>query len=224
MSQQTTAILIFARSAYLDAKDKGLHGGERFLEELTSQAILTARRTGLPYFHFDENAQEGVSFGERLGNAMQNIYDRGIEHLVVIGNDSPDLRTKALLKAADKLSEGKSVFGPSGDGGTYLIGISRSKFDLDTFVRLPWQQNDLLEKLILWSLSSGTTHLLLKSKLDLDTLTDCRSWFAASRFISAPIRRLLLSFMALSTLIRSISHDRVFTNSCAVPFNKGSPF
>ncbi len=224
MSIQSTAILIFARSARLDAAYKGLYGSERFLDELTRQTLLKARRTGLPCFHFDENSQTGNTFGERLGNAMKTLYEKGAEHLIVIGNDSPDLCTKTLLDAAHKLSEGNTVLGPSPDGGTYLIGISRLQFRLKAFVKLPWQQSDLLEKLIQWNISSGGRPVILDSKLDLDTLTDCRNWVGLPGILYNRLQRLLIGFAALASIIRSVADTRVFSIGYATPFNKGSPF
>lgn len=190
---------------------------------MTSQALLIARRTGFPCFHLDDKAQVGDTFGERLGNAMKFIYDQGAENLIVIGNDSPDLQTKTLFLAADKLAEGKTVFGPSADGGTYLIGMSRLRFNLKTFVSLPWQQKDLLQELIQWNISLGGSPVFLKSKLDLDNLADCRSWLGRSKFMSSRIQQLLLSFVSLAAIVRRAMDVHVFRIRYAVPFNKGSP-
>jgi glycosyltransferase A (GT-A) superfamily protein (DUF2064 family) len=215
--------LIFARSAHLDARSKGLSGSEHFLDELTLQAIQKARRTGFPCFHFDENSQVGDTFGQRLGNAMNTLYAKGVEHLIVIGNDSPNLQTQTLLKAISKLREGHAVLGPSADGGTYLIGLSRPQFDLDSFIRLPWQTSSLLQGMVRWNASRGGHTVLLQRHIDLDSLKDCLSWQPASRYVSSRLGRLLLGFAA-SPGIGPAGNELLFSRiPSAIPFNKGSP-
>lgn len=224
MSTRTSAILLFARSAHLDARDKGLSGGERFIAELTTQTKLKARRTGLPVFHIDEKSQVGTTFGERLGNAMKSVYDQGVEHLLVIGNDSPDLQTETLLEAAAQLEAGKTVFGPTPDGGTYLIGISWERFDYETFIRLPWQGKNLFEALFRWNNSVGGSCEVLTSLLDLDDSEDCKDWLTPSLFISSRLYQLVLSFLSVRPILQQVWDDSVFDLHFSTPFNKGSPY
>jgi glycosyltransferase A (GT-A) superfamily protein (DUF2064 family) len=224
LTTQTSAILLFARSAHLDARDKGMCGGERFIAELTAQTKLKARRAGLPVFHIDEKSQTGTTFGERLGNAMKSIYDQGIEHLLVIGNDSPDLRTKSLQGAVELLEEGKTVFGPTADGGTYLIGINREHFDFESFILLPWQEKNLFEALLYWTLSVGGRCEVLPSLLDLDAPEDCQNWRSPSRFIASRMCQLLLSFLSVRPILRRVWENPDFDLHVSVPFNKGSPY
>lgn len=223
MSTRSSAILLFARSAHLDAKDKGLSGGEHFIEELTVQTKFKARRTGLPVFHIDEKSQVGNSFGERLGSAMRAVYAQGINHLLVIGNDSPDLSTETLKTAVALLQGGKTVFGPTPDGGTYLIGINLECFDYESFTRLPWREKDLFEALLQWNISLGGCCKVLSPLLDLDTPEDCRNWSAPSRFISSRIYKLLLSFLSAKSILHRVCDHPVFDVHASITFNKGSP-
>lgn len=223
LSTRTSAILLFARSARLDARDKGLSGGERFIEELTAQTKLKAARTGLPVFHIDEKSQVGTSFGERLGNAMKSVYEQGIEYLLVLGNDSPDLRTETLKGAVALLKDGKTVFGPTPDGGTYLIGLSREYFDYQSFIRLPWQEKNLFDALLNWNISFGGRCKVLSHLLDLDAPEDCRNWLTPSRFISSGLYQLLLSFLSAKSILHRVWDHPVFDVQVSIPFNKGSP-
>ena len=223
MSTRSSAILLFARSAHLDARDKGLSGGEHFIEELTVQAKVKARRTGLPVFHIDEKSQVGTSFGERLGNAMKSVYAQGINHLLVIGNDSPDLSTETLKTAVKLLQAGKTVFGPTPDGGTYLIGINREHFDYESFIHLPWQEKNLFEALLRWNISLGGCCKVLSPLLDLDAPEDCRKWSSPSLFISSRMYKLLLSFISVKSILHRVCDHPVFDVQVSIPFNKGSP-
>ena len=199
-------------------------GGERFIAELTTQTKLKARRAGLPVFHIDEKSQTGTSFGERLGNAMKSLYDQGIEHLLVIGNDSPDLRTETLKGTAALLEEGKTVFGPTADGGTYLIGINRQHFDFESFILLPWQEKNLFKALLYWTLSVGGRCEVLPSLLDLDASEDCQNWRSPSRFFASRMYLLLLSFLSVRPILQRMWDHPVLDIHFSTPFNKGSPY
>ncbi len=223
MPTASTAILIFARSAHLDARAKGLPGSERFLVELTAHTIEKARRTGYPCYHFDERRQVGDTFGQRLGNAMRALYEKGVEHLIVIGNDSPNLKTRTLAQAVERLREGQCVLGPSADGGTYLIGLSREQFDFGTFIRLPWCESSLLRELVKWSASRGGCPVLLPSLMDLDCLRDCLRWQPSSSFMSGRLGRLLLGFACSPGVPLHPGNSLFAALPAAVPFNKGSP-
>ncbi len=71
--------------------------------------------------------QRGENFAHRIANAFD--YSAGIsaDCTVMIGSDSPTLKSATINKAFNILNaEGGAVLGPSGEGGIYLIGLSRS--------------------------------------------------------------------------------------------------
>jgi glycosyltransferase A (GT-A) superfamily protein (DUF2064 family) len=186
------AILVFAQSPTRDAADKRLPGAERLFKDLTRQTLQKARRTGFPVFHFDEGMQDGNSFGERLSGAMQSLFDRGIEHLVVIGNDSPDLTTATLNEAVMALEDKKAVLGPADDGGVYLIGLRKDQFEYGQFLQLPWRQEHLFQQMILWIRARGLEEVeVLSYKMDLDTQKDFRNWSGKPVPSDSKIRRLI---------------------------------
>ncbi len=177
MSRERTAILIFARTASRDAAEKAMPGSLQIFEHLTGQALLKARRSGFPCFHFGDRLQRGNSFQERLGSAMQSLFDKGFENLVVIGNDSPDLSVSTLQKAAKALSGKRAVLGPDADGGTYLIGMHRSQFDYHAFLEFPWRQAQLFDAMCRWLEKRCKADLLiLDCQMDMDSLEDLRNW------------------------------------------------
>ncbi len=189
MKPSSKAILVFAQSASRDALDKKLPGGECIFDHLTRQTIHKAQRTGLPVFHFDEEMQEGTSFGERLSGAMKALFDKGFESLVVIGNDSPDLSTSVLRKALSALDRKKAVLGPSDDGGVYLIGLHRDQFDYREFLNLPWREHSLFRRMTHWVCSGGSNNLVvLHYKMDLDNRKDFWNWTRNT----GPIRQRLI--------------------------------
>lgn len=71
----------------------------------------------------------------------------GYRYVIAIGNDTPRLQARHLLKAASQLTRGRSdmVIGPASDGGTWLMGYARDAFDPSSFCDLPWQTPNLLD-------------------------------------------------------------------------------
>ncbi|CAN0575163.1 unnamed protein product, partial [Ectocarpus sp. 12 AP-2014] len=67
--------------------------GERVFETLTKETLRKVKRTKQPYFHISEKEQTGNSFGERFTNAIQTVFDKGYEHIITVGNDTPQLKT-----------------------------------------------------------------------------------------------------------------------------------
>ena len=147
VSQQHTAVLIFANSATQELEQKTFVKKPELFEALTQETLLKVKKTGLPYFHFTEKEQSGTTFGERFVNAIEAVYEKGYENVIAIGNDSPQLKTSHIHKAYTQLQLGKTVLGPSFDGGFYLLGLHRSNFNATLFERLPWQRFGLLDRI-----------------------------------------------------------------------------
>jgi hypothetical protein len=80
---------------------------------------------------FDMVAQSGESFHERIKTSFEQAKGTGSTSIVMIGSDSPTLKTSLIDSAFTALEKnGGAVLGPSGEGGMYLIGIDRSlEFD-----------------------------------------------------------------------------------------------
>ena len=200
-------------------------GSSQIFDHLTGQALLKARKSGFPCFHFGDKLQCGNSFQERLGKAMQSLFDRGFESLVVIGNDSPDLRAATLQKAATAVSVKRAVLGPAADGGTYLIGMHRSQFDYDAFLKFPWRQAHLFRTMSRWlEKRCGANLLVLDCHMDMDSLEDLKNWSARP----VPNQRRLLSLIAglLPDAPLRSGAFKAPPSKGAYPFirfNKGSP-
>ena len=177
LNPRNTAILIFAQNPGRDAFSKGIPGGDRLFEKLTASAILKARRTGLHCFHSGSADQTGACFGERLANAMERCFREGVDNLIVIGNDSPALRTRDLLEAADMLEREKAILGPAADGGVYLIGMHRSVFNRGDFQSLPWKDNSLFYHMLEGlHAETGKRPAIMECQADLDSLVDLQNW------------------------------------------------
>jgi uncharacterized protein len=95
------------------------------------RGILYLPQGSEPYFaalapDFALTLQQGAALGERLDNALTALLGRGYRRVVIMNSDGPSLPAEYLAAAFDALAGGAEiVFGPSDDGGYYLVGASR---------------------------------------------------------------------------------------------------
>lgn len=197
-------------------------GGELF-DTLTQTTLLKAERTGLPVFHFTEKQQIGASFGERFTNAIATVFADGFENIITIGNDTPLLKTEHLKKAAQQLHLGKTVIGPSSDGGFYLLGLQRINFEATSFRNLPWQRFSLFNRISQWLRPNTLEIIRLPVLQDVDDEQDLKSILTFSRTLSSVLVKLIhaiLGRLGAPFLQTQVSNDTLLSQSL---YNKGSP-
>ena len=80
--------------------------------------------------------------GARLEQVTEQAFAQGAQRVVVTGTDSPTLLERHLHAAFEQLSppEPTVVFGPSFDGGYYLVGLNHS--DSRASEQIPWSAPD----------------------------------------------------------------------------------
>lgn len=69
--------------------------------------------------------QEGQDIGERMENAVHKLLKDGYEKVVLIGSDIPEIQKKDIMEAFDALEKKDLCFGPTLDGGYYLVGMKK---------------------------------------------------------------------------------------------------
>ncbi|MEM7486364.1 MAG: DUF2064 domain-containing protein [Bacteroidota bacterium] len=222
--QRETAVLIFANSAIEDARLKNTMANPDLFQALTKRTLQIVSASGLPYFHFTEKEQQGTSFGERFSNAIQTVYGKGYKNIITIGNDSPQLKTAHILEAEQQLQLGKTVLGPTLDGGFYLMGLHHSNFDPNLFRELPWQRFGLFNK-ISKLIASYDSHLFrLPVMQDLDNREDVKVLLNFSKTL--PLSLLLIARAMFKKYVSIASNSITFFRVYAftILYNKGSPF
>ena len=80
--------------------------------------------------------QNEGDLGARLVCAFQQGFQAGMERIVVIGSDCPEVKPKQMIKAFNHLQQNDLVLGPAKDGGYYLIGLRQPQPDL--FQNIAW--------------------------------------------------------------------------------------
>ncbi|WP_251860446.1 TIGR04282 family arsenosugar biosynthesis glycosyltransferase [Clostridium sp. Marseille-Q2269] len=69
--------------------------------------------------------QKGKDIGERMENAVNYILNKSYEKVILIGSDIPEIQSKDILRAFDILENKDLCFGPTLDGGYYLVGMKK---------------------------------------------------------------------------------------------------
>ena len=113
--------------------------------------------------------QQGKTFGERLSNETQKIFDKGYEKIIIIGNDSPDLNSKTIIDAANSCTDSKTVLGPSTDGGVYLIALHINNFNPALFAQLDWESENLQQSFQTYITQQAVDLRWLHTLQDLDS-------------------------------------------------------
>ncbi|NGP88812.1 TIGR04282 family arsenosugar biosynthesis glycosyltransferase [Fodinibius halophilus] len=194
-------VLFFSRSASAEAGNKIFAADNhhrkntRLARQLITQSRKQVIKTALPYIIFDEQLQQGNTFGERFANAFLTMFELGYDHVIAVGNDTPELHSDHIKQAADQLQTGQAdiVLGPAKDGGTWLTAFSKSAFEAQIFEYQPWQENQLLSSL-LQSFGSRFTISKLESLADIDD----------ARTLQHFVRRVSHQLYAFVSLLQSI--------------------
>ena len=85
--------------------------------------------------------------GTRLARAVIDAFERGAKSVICIGGDCPKLDCTYFERTTAALREGSDVvFGPSEDGGYYLIGLQRMIREL--FVGINWGTSQVRQQTI----------------------------------------------------------------------------
>lgn len=118
-------------------------------------------------------AQNGTNIGERMLNAAKHVRVHQRGPIIIIGTDIPTIDKNHLRSAADQLADGYDlVFGPTYDGGYYLVGFSkiyRGIFEIDPKY---WSGPEVLHKSIEIGLSLNLNIATTEQLRDLDTRDD----------------------------------------------------
>lgn len=118
--------------------------------------------------------QVGEDLGQRMGHAFTTIFNRGYAYVLLVGTDTPTLSSRHYRHAKEALQTTDVVFGPTKDGGYYLVGTKNSIPEL--FATIPWSTNSVLTQSQARAEQMGLTVGLLALERDIDTFDDVRAF------------------------------------------------
>jgi rSAM/selenodomain-associated transferase 1 len=117
-------------------------------------------------------AQRGNSLGERELNIFLDLQQKTPSRIVLIGSDIPTLPTSHLQEAFGKLADTHcdAVFGPSSDGGYYLIGMRKAYPQL--FENITWSTPTVMDETLAQAQKHHLNVALVPQWYDVDDESD----------------------------------------------------
>ncbi len=122
--------------------------------------------------NFSTGIQKGGDLGERMFHAMQEGFEAGFAHVVLIGTDCYELSREILDEAFCALERFDAVIGPATDGGFYLIGLNRVLPEL--FLDRKWSTHEVFRETTTILQRFAITYELLPELSDIDTFEDLK--------------------------------------------------
>lgn len=138
-----------------------------------------------PFTGFEARPQSIGDLGKRMATAFETAFAHGFVRTVLVGSDCPVL-SATLVRAAfrELASSADAVFGPSDDGGFYLIALSSPAPSL--FRGVHWGTGTVLSEVSRRCREAGLSYSLLPIGFDLDTANDVASFARRARIRSSP--------------------------------------
>jgi len=214
--------MVFSLSIEEELKNKPFFAKKNLAKSLHSHIKTIAKGCGLPIFQYDETNQFGADFGSRFSNALQDVYSKGYDAVIAIGNDCLHLETRHIHYATEQLLDNNAVIGPTFDGGFYLLGIAKEDFEYSTFLDFSWNTETLYEEVAQTFADSGISTSILRELWDVDHFSDIEK-LSAKHISSAVLRQIIQNIKAPTSGYYAANHLNPLQLIIALPFNKGSP-
>ncbi|WP_338471724.1 TIGR04282 family arsenosugar biosynthesis glycosyltransferase [Niallia sp. XMNu-256] len=115
--------------------------------------------------------QQGEDLGEKMFNAINQVFQKGYKKVILIGSDIPDLSAEDIQTSFKVLEECDLVLGPTYDGGYYLVGMKASN---EKIFHIPkkWGGKSVLESTIEIGNEQDLSIGLSQKYRDIDTKED----------------------------------------------------
>lgn len=97
---------------------------------------------------------------------------------IIIGSDIPDIKTSHVEQAFGMLKLNDVVFGPSADGGYWLIGLSNRVRKNVRLTGIRWSSEFAMQDTIRSFDPSVRVGVLAQQLADIDTADDLYAWSA----------------------------------------------
>lgn len=107
--------------------------------------------------------QCGNNLNERMYNSIKYTLNLKYDKCILIGTDIPEIDEEDIIKAFSLLDNNDFVFGPSHDGGYYLVGMKEAN---DIF------KSDNLKDIMNFLEANNLKYGLISEKYDIDEYED----------------------------------------------------
>ncbi len=116
--------------------------------------------------------QRGDNLGDRMYNAIEEVLLQGYDACILIGSDIPEIHKNDIEVAFRLLEEREVVFGPTKDGGYYLVGMKRP--EKEVFHIGSYGHNKVLQNTLEGLKEIGITTGCVRTLSDIDTPKDLK--------------------------------------------------
>ena len=117
-------------------------------------------------------AQVGDSLGDRMSNAVQELFRLCDGPVLLAGSDSPDVPIILLEQVLQSLQEKDVTTIPCRDGGYVVVGLRQPTTEL--FSGIPWSTSGVLQATRQVCRRLGLSYLETEEWYDLDEIDDLR--------------------------------------------------
>lgn len=146
--------------------------------------------------------QSTGDLGTKLSQAFQAAFANGMERVVTIGTDCPELNASTLIQAFQALEADDLVLGPATDGGYYLIGLRQ--FAPALFTGIAWSTAAVLQQTIDIAKQSGLSIAYLDTLTDIDRPEDLPVWQTVLETKSFPEISIIIPVLNEANRIQSV--------------------
>lgn len=224
LKHSKSAILIFSLSQEAENLRKPFLQKKDTVSKLNALIKEKVSSLGVDYFHYTEKEQKGTNFGERYVNTVSDIFEKGYDHIITVGNDTLSLEKKHLRTALESVENNQTPIGPSYDGGFYLLGIRKDQFKVSEFLSLPWESSTLYKELKTLLSEKEIATAKLPYLYDLDEELDISKNITALSFLKIKALKLLQNLQVVIVSEYKYILQKFKEASLKLPYNKGPPF
>ncbi|WP_282072079.1 TIGR04282 family arsenosugar biosynthesis glycosyltransferase [Polaribacter atrinae] len=223
LKHSKTAILIFSLSQEAENLRKPFLQKKDTVSKLNALIKEKVSSLDVDYFHYTEKDQKGNNFGERYVNTVSDIFNKGYNNVITVGNDTLGLEKKHLRAAIESVENNQIPVGPSYDGGFYLLGIRKDQFKASEFLSLPWESSTLYKELKTLLSAKEIATATLPCLYDLDEELDISKNIASLSFLKIKALKLLQNLQVVILKVSKYILQKFKEASLNHLYNKGPP-
>jgi uncharacterized protein len=145
--------------------------------------------------------QTAGDLGTRMQAAIKDAFGQGVQQVVLLGTDVPQMTARHLAMAFDALADHDLVLGPVEDGGYWLVGCRRP---VSIFQGIAWATPAVLEQTRSLAARQGLSLFLLPRLKDLDTEADLRAWRPGHAWTTPYLSVVIPALNEAANIVRTI--------------------
>ncbi len=141
--------------------------------------LSLASKADIPFFkhaypEWKVCTQAEGNLGTRMTNSIQNEFAVGAKKVILVGSDIPDLSPENIQTGFDILDYQDLVFGPTPDGGFYLVGTTAPTQNI--FENIRWSTSSVLSTCIMNAKAKNLSVAQIDELYDMDTRKEYFEW------------------------------------------------